>query len=167
MNTWFPATPDSPRGGRPRGTIMSTGAKRGRKPRGGLSVPSFASSRPLSNDALPTTTTTTATTATTTAAAVTASVTVPTTVHWTPSQTTASLSAFLSNVSSSAASMTPAQLLASLSSARATASQTAPTLRPTGVDEDGDGDDELFPAMADDDYSAQLSWQSQSKDNVK
>jgi transcription initiation factor TFIID subunit 11 len=35
------------------------------------------------------------------------------------------------------------------------------------VDEDGEGDDELLPAMADDDYSAQLSWQSQSKDNLK
>ena len=34
-------------------------------------------------------------------------------------------------------------------------------------DEDGEGEDELLPAMADDDYSAQLSWQSQSKDNLK
>jgi transcription initiation factor TFIID subunit 11 len=36
-----------------------------------------------------------------------------------------------------------------------------------GVEEDGEGEDDLFPAMADDDYSAQLSWQSQSKDNLK
>lgn len=35
------------------------------------------------------------------------------------------------------------------------------------LDEDADGDDELLPAMADDDYSAQLSWQSQSKDNLR
>lgn len=35
------------------------------------------------------------------------------------------------------------------------------------AEEDGEGDDELLPAMADDDYSAQLSWQSQSKDNLK
>ncbi|KAM5541632.1 hypothetical protein V8D89_004822 [Ganoderma adspersum] len=34
-------------------------------------------------------------------------------------------------------------------------------------EEDGDGEDEMLPAMADDDYSAQLSWQSQSKDNLK
>nr|VWO99006.1 Extracellular metalloproteinase 1 (EC (Fungalysin MEP1) [Ganoderma boninense] len=34
-------------------------------------------------------------------------------------------------------------------------------------EEDGDGEDEVLPAMADDDYSAQLSWQSQSKDNLK
>lgn len=35
------------------------------------------------------------------------------------------------------------------------------------VEEDGDGEDEVLPAMADDDYSAQLSWQTQSKDNLK
>lgn len=41
--------------------------------------------------------------------------------------------------------------------------------RPGGIvaDEEAEGDDELLPAMADDDYSAQLSWQSQSKDNLK
>ena len=33
-------------------------------------------------------------------------------------------------------------------------------------DEDGE-EDELLPAMADDDYSAQLLWQSESKDNLK
>jgi hypothetical protein len=43
----------------------------------------------------------------------------------------------------------------------------APPTRPPGADEDGEGDDEFLPAMADDDYSAQLSWQSQSKDNLK
>jgi transcription initiation factor TFIID subunit 11 len=36
-----------------------------------------------------------------------------------------------------------------------------------GAEEEGEGEDELLPAMADDDYSAQLSWQSQSKDNLK
>jgi transcription initiation factor TFIID subunit 11 len=36
-----------------------------------------------------------------------------------------------------------------------------------GVEEDVEADDEVLPAMADDDYSAQLSWQSQSKDNLK
>ena len=35
------------------------------------------------------------------------------------------------------------------------------------MEEDVEGEDELLPAMADDDYSAQLSWQSQSKDNLK
>ncbi|KAJ7725625.1 TAFII28-domain-containing protein [Mycena maculata] len=43
-----------------------------------------------------------------------------------------------------------------------------PSARPAGgvIDEDAE-DDELLPAMADDDYSAQLSWQSQSKDNLR
>ncbi|KAF9492386.1 TAFII28-domain-containing protein [Pleurotus eryngii] len=45
------------------------------------------------------------------------------------------------------------------------------SLAPPGVggriDEEVEGEDELLPAMADDDYSAQLSWQSQSKDNLK
>lgn len=38
-----------------------------------------------------------------------------------------------------------------------------------GADEDGDGEDdhELLPAMADDDFAAQSSWNSQSKDNLK
>ncbi|KAF8908414.1 TAFII28-domain-containing protein [Mucidula mucida] len=35
------------------------------------------------------------------------------------------------------------------------------------MEDEGEGDDELFPAMADDDYSAQQSWNSQSKDNLK
>ncbi len=35
------------------------------------------------------------------------------------------------------------------------------------MEEKVEGKDELLPAMADDDYSAQLSWQSQSKDNLK
>lgn len=42
-----------------------------------------------------------------------------------------------------------------------------PASRLPGIDDDGEGDDELLPAMADDDYSAQLSWQSQSKENLK
>ncbi|CEL53021.1 Transcription initiation factor TFIID subunit 11 OS=Schizosaccharomyces pombe (strain 972 / ATCC 24843) GN=taf11 PE=3 SV=1 [Rhizoctonia solani AG-1 IB] len=36
-----------------------------------------------------------------------------------------------------------------------------------GATGEGDDDDEEPPAMADDDYSAQLSWQSQSKENMK
>lgn len=34
-------------------------------------------------------------------------------------------------------------------------------------EDEGEGEDENFPAMADDDYSAQLTFQSQSKDNLK
>jgi hypothetical protein len=44
---------------------------------------------------------------------------------------------------------------------------TAVRVGPGVVDEEVEGDDEMLPAMADDDYSAQLSWQSQSKDNLK
>jgi transcription initiation factor TFIID subunit 11 len=36
-----------------------------------------------------------------------------------------------------------------------------------GPEEEGEGDDDFLPAMADDDYSAQLSWQSQSKEDLK
>ncbi|KJA16609.1 hypothetical protein HYPSUDRAFT_47226 [Hypholoma sublateritium FD-334 SS-4] len=52
---------------------------------------------------------------------------------------------------------------------RSTPQPALPSVRPgiPGVDEEAEGDDELLPAMADDDYSAQLSWQSQSKDNLK
>ena len=35
------------------------------------------------------------------------------------------------------------------------------------ADDDAEGDDDLLPDMEDDGYSAQLSWQSQSKDNLK
>ncbi|KIY44682.1 TAFII28-domain-containing protein [Fistulina hepatica ATCC 64428] len=35
------------------------------------------------------------------------------------------------------------------------------------MEEDGDGEDEILPAMADDDYSAQQSFNTQSKDNLK
>ena len=42
-----------------------------------------------------------------------------------------------------------------------------PPSRLPGMEDEGEGDDELLPAMADDDYSAQLSWQSQSKENLK
>ena len=38
---------------------------------------------------------------------------------------------------------------------------------PAGADDDGDGEDDILPDMADDDYSAQLSWQSQSTANLK
>lgn len=59
-------------------------------------------------------------------------------------------------------SATPATTL------RTTVTQTQGTgTRLPGIDDDGEGDDELLPAMADDDYSALLSWQSESKDNLK
>ena len=48
------------------------------------------------------------------------------------------------------------------SSARASLAPVGP-----GAEDEGEGDDEWLFAMAEDDYSAQLSWQSQSKDNLK
>ena len=56
---------------------------------------------------------------------------------------------------------------ANVATAAAGGSAGAPKLGTGAGDEDGEGDDELLPAMADDDYSAQLSWQSESKDNLK
>ncbi|EEB97791.1 hypothetical protein MPER_02820, partial [Moniliophthora perniciosa FA553] len=41
------------------------------------------------------------------------------------------------------------------------------SMPPAKADQDGEGEDEMLPAMADEDYSAQLSFQSQSKDNLK
>ncbi|OAX41785.1 TAFII28-domain-containing protein [Rhizopogon vinicolor AM-OR11-026] len=62
----------------------------------------------------------------------------------------------------------PAPVIAAASSTSTTVLQPGAAVRQTGVpDEDVEGEDELLPAMADDDYSAQLSWQSESKDNLK
>ncbi|TCD70380.1 hypothetical protein EIP91_003733 [Steccherinum ochraceum] len=43
----------------------------------------------------------------------------------------------------------------------------APGTAVPAAEDDVEGEDEMLPAMADDDYSAQLSFQSQSKDNLK
>ncbi|KAG1744704.1 TAFII28-domain-containing protein [Suillus paluster] len=62
----------------------------------------------------------------------------------------------------------PPPVTAATSSTDAITPQPATAARPAGApDEDAEGEDELLPAMADDDYSAQLSWQSESKDNLK
>ena len=42
-----------------------------------------------------------------------------------------------------------------------------PTMTAKYGEDDGEGEDELLPAMADDDYSAHSSWQTESKDNLK
>lgn len=52
-------------------------------------------------------------------------------------------------------------------SAAASPRHSVPATGAPGGEEDVEGEDEILPAMADDDYSAQLSWQSQSKDNLK
>ncbi|KAF9267197.1 TAFII28-domain-containing protein [Marasmius fiardii PR-910] len=81
-------------------------------------------------------------------------------------------STFLRDLAASAnlpaSTLEAAGLVANLSNAeRGARVGSLPPTKPAGGDEDGEGDDELFPAMADDDYSAQLSFQSQSKDNLK
>ena len=55
----------------------------------------------------------------------------------------------------------------SLPGATASSSIIPSTVSAPNAPAEEDGEDELLPAMADDDYSAQLSWQSQSKDNLK
>ncbi|KAL0948215.1 hypothetical protein HGRIS_010822 [Hohenbuehelia grisea] len=72
------------------------------------------------------------------------------------------------NPSSSGAAPTPSA--AGVAPLTGILSLSGPNMLPPGGakgEEEGEGDDELLPAMADDDYSAQLSWQSQSKDNLK
>ena len=73
-----------------------------------------------------------------------------------------------------AAAATESGVTLSLPGTETTAASTDTTApRPPGAaapgEEDGEGEDdhEMLPAMADDDYSAQLSFQSQSKDNLK
>ena len=62
----------------------------------------------------------------------------------------------------------PAPVTAATSSTATVVPQPGAAVRQPGApDEDAEGEDELLPAMADDDYSAQLSWQSESKDNLK
>ncbi|KAJ3745317.1 TAFII28-domain-containing protein [Lentinula detonsa] len=159
--------------GRPRGS----GAKRGRKPRGAI----------LAGVASPRVTTTEMTSSTSPAFS---SSTYTPHVHWNLANTTGTSSPGASGSSSvlpatgssitSGISAYGQNLQTSSTSALGTSSGTTAGIgvgasgtgsypRATGLggDDEGEGDDELLPAMADDDYSAQLSWQSQSKDNLK
>ncbi|KIM87787.1 hypothetical protein PILCRDRAFT_814506 [Piloderma croceum F 1598] len=158
------ATPGSttPRG---RGRGSSTGPKRGRKPRG--SLPNInVNPRPLPQAG--------------------PSTSQPTTVQWAQPITQMPASSTSEPQRTPSVGITSAEQSQG-TSANATQSQgtvlslpgTMPILpvgaggtsqRPSGaagVDEDGDGEDELLPAMADDDFAAQSSWNSQSKDNLK
>ncbi|KAK2464956.1 hypothetical protein APHAL10511_003032 [Amanita phalloides] len=216
-----PGTPTPASRGRPKGAVASTGAKRGRKPRGattglGTTPPriiqdTFNTSTPTTFStstysrvhwALPTSSTTIdANQASTSAAAGTAtqsSVTAPSTSVVPASQTQSlrqstiqgllQAAAAAATTTSTGTTPTPISFTIPASSAAPTLDTTGlltmpslatrvtlptavahvppPATRLPGMDDDGE-DDELFPAMADDDYSAQLSWQSQSKDNLK
>lgn len=160
--------------GRARGALASSPTKRGRKPRGALTGPS-ESTRPLD----PSSSTGSST---------------PTSVHWgSPPGATGYTPAIPSTPAAGAGSGSTPQLpqgsssvLASIGISPAppfsprvpapysaslptvtTMPGTPTTPKPTLGEDENDGEDELLPAMADDDYSAQLSWQSQSKDNLK
>ena len=173
-------SPSSARG-RPRGSL-----KRGRKPRGAGNSGS-TSPRPFVPNALSTSPAPASAPSNTNAA----SAQYPR-VHWALPTTTGVGSDETAGSSSAGASGTAATssslLIPNVPSTSTSGShQPLPTLdlagllslNPTPVyrppilstnralDEDGEGEDELLPAMADDDYSAQLSWQSQSKDNLK
>ena len=224
-----PGTP-TPSRGRQRGTVAGTGAKRGRKPRGGATgvgttppriiQDSFTASATTAfsatnyqhvNWALPTGSTSTATDAnqaSTSAAAGTAAQSSTPTPSATPmipaiqSQIIPPTSAqaqpqAAGGTTATATGVTPTPISFTIPASSATAptldttglltmpSSSGTTIQTTvapvhavhavqptatrlqGIDDDGEGDDELLPAMADDDYSAQLSWQSQSKENLK
>ncbi|KAJ3999774.1 TAFII28-domain-containing protein [Lentinula boryana] len=142
--------------GRPRGS----GAKRGRKPRGAI----------LAGVASPRVTTTEMTSSTSIAQS------------RPGSSITSGISAYGQNLQTSStsalgtssgattgigASLNLTNLFRMSEGVGASGTGSYPRATGLGGDDEGEGDDELLPAMADDDYSAQLSWQSQSKDNLK
>ena len=228
-------SPPAPGRGRPRGALNGTGAKRGRKPRGGGPLATVSPRPPAQESTTTTTATSTYSSAQfshlqwampTGATAATTSNGTPTTTPTIPgaaSPVVAATSTALSTTSTYTAlqKFQALHALAAQTSQFTSSSQTsqgqtttpttfpsltstsnisidlskyalpsgstipslntaglismsgailppslASTLRPTGVEE-GDGEDELLPAMADEDYSAHSSWQSQSKDNLK
>lgn len=134
-------------------------AKRGRKPKNAGTNSTTASPHPTSGP-LP-------------------SSSQPTPVQWSGSQgIPGSPTAFTANTSTtSGPSQDPSQPtqphsipdLPGVVVAASTRDGTPAVVRPGAApgEEDVEGEDELLPAMADDDYSAQLSFQSQSKDNLK
>ncbi|KAG1720827.1 TAFII28-domain-containing protein [Suillus paluster] len=166
-----PATPTpAPAPTRGRGT----GAKRGRKPRGAFPNVSTDSPRPPAQSGPSTPTpamrftpaqwATPGVPASATATGSTSTVTVP------AGSSSAAIAGDVSMDSGDDEPMAtqPPPVTAATSSTDAITPQPATAARPAGApDEDAEGEDELLPAMADDDYSAQLSWQSESKDNLK
>ncbi|KAI0316291.1 hTAFII28-like protein conserved region-domain-containing protein [Amylostereum chailletii] len=142
-----PSTP-TPRG-RGRG---GTGAKRGRKPKG--SVPAGPTEIPHTpvQDSGPSTSQVTP-------------------LQWSTlaSTSTATTASQIADVLTQTGGATAAGSSAATGVVLPAGSVPPTGAKPAGAaaEEEGEGDDEVLPAMADDDYSAQLSWQSQSKDNLK
>jgi transcription initiation factor TFIID subunit 11 len=170
------------------------GSKRGRKPRGVLPSTTISSPRPIAqypgpSTSLPTSVhwasqpstsssipSNTVATATPTPAPATTAATLTTTTFGSQGPLASFLSARSQTNGSTASDLTASALmgLPPVAASVLQNSGSVAALRPVAaaaaaaaVDEDADGDDELLPAMADDDYSAQLSWQSQSKDNLR
>ncbi|GBE85612.1 Transcription initiation factor TFIID subunit 11 [Sparassis crispa] len=160
-----PAAP--PRGG---GAGRGTGAKRGRKPKAATAAPSTTVSRPPSQSPRP-------------------GASQPTELQWLPAPGSANAHVATAPYATSDSTTPTAGQMQQGTSPLATETGTvlslpgvAPVAAPPPADvaiavgapgvavpgeDEGEGEDELLPAMADDDYSAQLSFQSQSKDNLK
>ncbi|KAG0707203.1 TAFII28-domain-containing protein [Suillus ampliporus] len=166
-----PSTPATPTPAPTRG--RGTGAKRGRKPRGAFPNVSTDSPRPPpqsgpSTPAMrftPVHWATPGAPASATATASTSTVNVPA-----GSSTTANAGdVSMDSGDDEPVATQPLPVTAAAASSTDTIlPQPGTAARPAGApDEDAEGEDELLPAMADDDYSAQLSWQSESKDNLK
>jgi transcription initiation factor TFIID subunit 11 len=145
--TFIPANPSNARG-RQRPASSSTG-KRGRKPRSAtLDSPLPTSPDVPSNPSA--------------APSATASPATTTPIQWTQPLATTPVAPVVAP-----APVTPAVDVPIAGPSPATSGPPGQQ-RPIGaMEEEVEGEDELLPAMADDDYSAQLSWQSQSKDNLK
>ncbi|KAG2152800.1 TAFII28-domain-containing protein [Suillus clintonianus] len=168
MTPSTPATP-SPAPAPTRG--RGTGAKRGRKPRGTFPNVSTDTPRPSpqsgpSTPAMrftPVQWATPGAPAGATATASTSTATVP--APSTPGNTG---DVSMDSGDDEPVATQPPPVTAASSSTDTIIPQPGTTAKPAGApDEDAEGEDELLPAMADDDYSAQLSWQSESKDNLK
>ena len=149
--SFIPANPSAsptPRG-RGRGT-GSTAAKRGRKPRAGAGSPHPPTTPDVASPSTPLIPSVISSPATAAPIQWTAPVATSPTVPVVPPPVTPAVDATVVLPTTS------------------TAAVAAGVQRPIGaMEEEAEAEDELLPAMADDDYSAQLSWQSQSKDNLK
>ncbi|KAG6334349.1 hypothetical protein ID866_4740 [Astraeus odoratus] len=160
-----PATPTpAPRG-------RGTGAKRGRKPRGAFpnvsdttrpqlqqpqtapGTPTQSTPAPWATPAVPAATAAATAQSTTIVAAPTGAMVPPAPI------------ADVSMENGGDGIVPSTEMTTVVGSTSAAGHTTGTTPKPEGGDEEGE--DEMLPAMADDDYSAQLSWQSESKDNLK
>lgn len=154
--TFIPANPTIPQSTRPRQRpAPSSAAKRGRKPRSAT----LDSPLPTSPDALP------SNPSAATSAAASPATTAP--IQWAQAVATSPVAPVAAAAAAATAPVTPASDVPVAGPSSATSAPPGPQRSIGAMEEEVEGEDELLPAMADDDYSAQLSWQSQSKDNLK